>query len=348
MELEKVNRLPMLTYRNLHTNDSALPFRKPETCAAAVFSDMTFVSAGGDVPEAFEGASEKWKDAALSGERYTISVPEGEEAALTVTVTGTDAAPDYAGAFVIRLAKGAKLSLIWKYEGTDAAGVYGAAAAYELAEGAVLHASLVQSGMREKVLAFQRCTHLAEKAEAYFASAELGGDIVIVHSRGKLAGRKAVMHESDLYTAEGTQHLDFFYNIDHYGEDSESDIDVKGALAGKSKKVFRGNIDFKRGCAGAVGSEGDYAIQLDPETKNISLPLLLCTEDNVMGNHASSAGQVDPDTVYYLMTRGLSEEAARRIVVESLISPLVDKLDESLREDVLAAVREKLDRKEDA
>ena len=111
-----------------------------------------------------------------------------------------------------------------------------------------------------------------------------------------------------------------------------------------SKKIFRGTLDFKRGCAGSVGDEGDFAIQLDPKTKNISLPLLLCTEDDVQGNHASSAGQLDQNTIYFLMSRGFTLEEARRIVVEALIRPIIDGMDETIREEVLTAVREKLDR----
>ncbi len=45
--------------------------------------------------------------------------------------------------------------------------------------------------------------------------------------------------------------------------------------------------------------------------KNISLPLLLCTEDDVVGNHRTSAGQLDANTIYFLMTRGFSLEEAR-------------------------------------
>lgn len=123
-------------------------------------------------------------------------------------------------------------------------------------------------------------------------------------------------------------------------------IDVKGSLSDTAKKIFRGTLDFKQGCSGSVGDEGDYAIQLSPTTKNISLPLLLCTEDDVSGNHASSAGQLDMNTIYFLMTRGFSLEDARLIVVEALIRPLIDRLDESVREEVLAEVRRKLDTKE--
>lgn len=343
MELEKVNRLPMPTWRYLKTNDSPLPFAMPARPAKAVWSDASYLTAGAALPENFEGASPAWKDAAASGEAYTVRIPAGEKVVLRADIVMDAASPDYAGTYVFRVEKGAELRLVWSWKGGGETGVCALAAAYELEEGAVLHVSAAEEGLSGKILCTQRAARAAAGARADFVSADLGGQTVITHSRGWLEGKGAVMHEYGLYAAGGRQVLDLFYHIDHTGEETESDIEVKGALSGEAKKVFRSTIDFKRGCSGAEGSEGDYAIQLDPRTKNISLPLLLCTEDNVSGNHASSAGQIDPGTVYYLMSRGLTKEEARRIVVESLIRPLIDRLDESLREDVLAGVRAKLD-----
>ena len=154
------------------------------------------------------------------------------------------------------------------------------------------------------------------------------------------------MQEKAVYAARGDQHLDFFCHIDHIGKKTNAEIDIKGALADTAKKIFRGTLNFKKGCSGSVGDEGDYAIQLDPHTKNISLPLLLCTEDDVVGNHASSAEQLDANTIYFLMTRGFSLEEARRIVVEALIRPIIDSMDSSLHDEVIEEVRRKLDSKE--
>ena len=156
------------------------------------------------------------------------------------------------------------------------------------------------------------------------------------------------MTEKAVYAGTGKQHLDFFYHIDHIGKKTNAEIDVKGALDDESRKVFRGTLDFKKGCSGSVGDEGDYAIQLSERTKNISLPLLLCTEDDIQGNHASSAGQLDGSTIYFLMSRGFSLEEARRIVIEAMIRPIVDEMDESVREDVVTELRRKLDSKERA
>ena len=82
---------------------------------------------------------------------------------------------------------------------------------------------------------------------------------------------------------------------------------------------------------------------LDPTVKSVSLPLLLCKEDNVVGNHAASAGQLDKTKLFYLMSRGFSEDEAKHIIVESMLRPVIDRLnDEELEEIVLQAVRAKI------
>ena len=77
------------------------------------------------------------------------------------------------------------------------------------------------------------------------------------------------------------------------------------------------------------------------------MPLLLCKEDDVEGNHASSAGQIDKDMLYYLMSRGFSEKGAQLIIVESNIRPVIDELgDEKLIARVLDRAREKMQKYE--
>ena len=65
---------------------------------------------------------------------------------------------------------------------------------------------------------------------------------------------------------------------------------------------------------------------LDPTVKSISLPLLLCKEDNVVGNHAASAGQIDQNKLFYLMSRGLSESEATEMIVMGFVEPFTKEL----------------------
>ncbi len=340
-----INRLPVLTYRYLKTNDTKILFSAPKVSAPADFSDKTYVTVGAEFPENFEGASSETLAAALAGEKYTITIPSGMQAKLTIEIKLENQHADYAGAYHFLLQKGAKLELVWKLAGTETAQNSYLASYYELEDAAELKISKLQSKMSETTLYDQRFFKLGKAAKAEVVSAELGGKQVIVHSRGSLNGDEAVLTERTVYTGTGKQHLDLFYHIDHWGKKTVSLIEGKGALAGEAKKIFRSTLDFHRGCAGSEGEEGDYAIQLSPKAKNISLPLLLCTEDNVAGNHATSAGQVSEEDVYYLMSRGFSQEEARRIIVESLMRPIVDSLDASLQEEALEEIRRKLDAK---
>ena len=340
-----INRLPILTYRYLKTNDTKIIFAAPQVSAAADFSDKTYVNVGAEFPEDFEGASAETLAASLAGEKYTITIPSGMQAKLTIEIKLEEQHAGYAGAYHFLLQKGAQLELVWKLSGTETAQSSYLASYYELEEATELKISKLQADLGEATLYDQRFFKLGKSAQADVVSAELGGKQVIVHSRGNLNGDEAALTERTVYSGTGKQHLDLFYHIDHWGKKTVSLIDGKGALAGEAKKIFRSTLDFHRGCAGSAGEEGDYAVQLSQKKKNISLPLLLCTEDNVAGNHATSAGQVSEEDVYYLMSRGFSWEEARRIIVESLMRPIIDSLDPSLQETALEEIRRKLDAK---
>lgn len=345
MEEIRINRLPLLTYRYLHTNDTPVSFEAPKKGGEPHFSDLSYVKEGGTLPADFKGASEETVKALEQGSHYTITIPAETKAELTITLSGDEQA-DFAGSFLFHLGKESSLNLVWILKGKTEKGTCVAGAYYDLAENANLKVSRLESGLSGVEIFDQRHAVLAKGAKADFSAAELGGENIYVHSYGLLAGDHSAMTEKAVYAGTKKQHLDFFYHIDHVGKKTHAEIDVKGALDDDSKKIFRGTLNFKKGCSGSAGDEGDYAIQLSPKTKNISLPLLLCTEDDVQGNHASSAGQLDANTIYFLMSRGFSLEEARRIVIEALIRPIIDGMDASVRDEIITELRQKLDSKE--
>ena len=107
--------------------------------------------------------------------------------------------------------------------------------------------------------------------------------------------------------------------------------------------VLLKNHSVLRGSLASEGAEEDTCLLLTPQVKSISLPLLLCKEDNVSGNHASSAGQLDPAKLFYLMSRGFNEEEAKHIIVESMLRPLIDRIgNEEMEETALAVLRQKI------
>ena len=176
-----------------------------------------------------------------------------------------------------------------------------------------------------------------------YVSAELGGKAAIVYYKTDLMHDESNFNSQAMYLGHDDQVVDFSYWVPTQGVKTNTDILTTGALLDTSKKFFRGTIDFLRGGKKAVGSESDTCILLSPKVHSISVPLLLCKEDDVVGNHASSAGQIDKDKLFYLMSRGFNETGAQLIIVESNIRPVIDALgDKDLENKALQAVREKM------
>ena len=68
-----------------------------------------------------------------------------------------------------------------------------------------------------------------------------------------------------------------------------------GVLQGGAKKIYRGTIDFKNGSAGAVGDEKETVLLLSDDVVNQTIPLILCSEEDVQGNHGASIGKLDDE-----------------------------------------------------
>ncbi|MBS6534980.1 SufB/SufD family protein [Peptoniphilus harei] len=170
---------------------------------------------------------------------------------------------------------------------------------------------------------------------------ELGAARLYTNYKCELIGEYSEGHVDSIYFGQKDEYLNMNYDMIHRGKKTESDILVNGALKDKSSKNFKSNLQFIEGAKGAVGSEEEYSILLDDTVHSISVPLMLAHEDDVVGNHASSAGKLDNDQIFYLMSRGISFDEAEALIVESKFSGAIDALgDEKLKDEVWEAVRE--------
>lgn len=156
-------------------------------------------------------------------------------------------------------------------------------------------------------------------------------DTINIYLEGE--GAKCRLHSA--YLIGGTTDYEMNYGIYHRGKRTISDVIVKGALLGQSKKNFNGNLYFERGAKAANGSEVEEAILLSSEAKSHAIPALWCNEEDIIGNHAASSGKLSKDKLFYLMSRGLSEEDAKYLMVEAAISPILDRIEDSVLKEEL-------------
>lgn len=160
MEEIRINRLPLLTYRYLHTNDTPVSFEAPKKGGEPHFSDLSYVKEGGTLPADFKGASEETVKALKQGSHYTITIPAETKAELTITLSGDEQA-DFAGSFLFHLGKESSLNLIWILQGKTEKGTCVAGAYYDLAENANLKVSRLESGLSGVEIFDQRHAVLA-------------------------------------------------------------------------------------------------------------------------------------------------------------------------------------------
>lgn len=188
-----------------------------------------------------------------------------------------------------------------------------------------------------------RYSRVGNSGSVQYVNTEMGAQETIVQHTTDLYGIASRLEEETIYLGVGAQRFDFSYLTNQRGEQSYSNLLATGALMDSSKKAFRGTIDFKRGAKRSEGAEEDVCLLLSPDVKSISLPLLLCKEDDVSGSHAASAGQIDRDKMFYIMSRGFDEAETKHIIVESNMRPIIDKIgNEMLENRILQAIRQKM------
>ena len=154
----------------------------------------------------------------------------------------------------------------------------------------------------------------------------LGGSVTRVDLNAKLLGPGASSDMLGLYFGDGEQHFDFNTSQDHIEPNTGSDLLYKGALDGTSRAVFRGIIRVHPGAQRTDAYQTNRNLLLSDGARADSLPNLEIEADDVKCSHGATVGQLDSEAKFYLMSRGLSETQAERLVVLGFLGEVLSKL----------------------
>ena len=142
-------------------------------------------------------------------------------------------------------------------------------------------------------------------------------------NRTELEGDSSSINVEVAYLGKNSQTIDYNIAVNHWGKDTHSGINAAGALMDSAKKVFRGTSDFKTGSSDSKGSENETVIMLGDDVVNKTVPLILCSEENVEGSHGATIGELDDDTLFYFESRGIGREEAERIMAYAALKRLI-------------------------
>ena len=182
---------------------------------------------------------------------------------------------------------------------------------------------------------------IASDASVELVHIEIGANKAYSNYTVNLKEEKADSVIRTAYFVDKSRYLDLGYIMTHIGEKTTSDMVVNGVLKDHAKKRFAGTLDFKKGCTLSEGNEEEFVTLLDPTVVNRAVPILLAREHDIVGNHAASAGRIDKDMLFYITSRGLDPLAAKKIIIESKIKPVLDLIEnEKIAEEILEEIRD--------
>ncbi len=254
-----------------------------------------------------------------------VDVPEGLEAdgATTVRLTGTGGTQH--GHVLVSLGANSSATVILEHTGSAVA-----AANVELAVGAGARLTFVSVQQWDDDAVHMGQQHAQLGADAHFRSVvvTLGGSVVrLVPSVGFSApGGDAEL--VGVYFADSGQHLEHRLFVDHSVPNCRSDAIYKGALQGESAhSVWIGDVLIRAAARGTKTFELNRNLVLTKGARADSVPNLEIETGQIEGaGHASATGRFDDEQLFYLMSRGVPEAIARRLVVRGFFADAINRI----------------------
>jgi FeS assembly protein SufD len=145
----------------------------------------------------------------------------------------------------------------------------------------------------------------------------------------KASGSSA--EDVEIIFGSSAQSFDVTSNLIHYGPHSRGRVLVKSVLKDTSKSLFKGMIKIGKEGKGTESYLAGHAILLDRGAKSDSIPGLEIETNEVKATHSASVAQMDENQIFYLTTRGLSREGAKREIVSGFLEPLSRRMGPTIR-----------------
>jgi len=201
--------------------------------------------------------------------------------------------------------------------------------------GAVLDHYRVQQESREAFHMAQFQIHQDRDANIRSHTITTGGALVRNDTGVVLDGEGGDCTLNGLYVVNGTQVVDNHMRVEHAKAHCDSYELYKGILDQEAKAVFNGRIYVHKGAQKTDAKQSNRNLLLSPDALVNSNPQLEIFADDVKCTHGSTVGQLDPEAVFYLRSRGIAEDAARSILTYAFASDIVERIKvEPVREEL--------------
>jgi Fe-S cluster assembly protein SufD len=262
-----------------------------------------------------------------AGVGWGVTVPRDTEldAPILVAVTGTGVEQASATHTVITAESHSKATVVLRYEGSATL-----AENVEIVAGDGAHLTVVSIAdwADDAVHVTHHHAKVGRDATLRHVAVSFGGDLVRMNTSVAYDGPGGEAELLGLYFADEGQHLEHRLFVDHNAPRTRSNVDYKGALQGQgAHSVWIGDVLIRKVAEGIETYESNRNLVLTDGCRADSVPNLEIETGEIEGaGHASTTGRFDDQQLFYLQSRGIDQDEARRLVVHGFFADIVRKI----------------------
>ena len=165
-----------------------------------------------------------------------------------------------------------------------------------------------------------------EGATMEWVDGNIGSKLTMKYPAIQLMGEGAKGEVLSVAFAGDGQHQDAGAKVSHFAKNTSSSITSKSISKGAGRSTYRGLVKVAKGCTGVKSNVECDALLLDEHSRTDTYPYMEIDEEDVSISHEASVSKISETQLFYLQTRGLSEEQASMMIVNGFIEPIVKQL----------------------
>jgi Fe-S cluster assembly scaffold protein SufB len=273
---------------------------------------------------------------ALWSQGVLVDVPAAVHLAKPIVIRWAVGAADRAlvTRSLVRLGDGATASVVEELVASEAAASSAGGQAFfagttevNLGAGASLQVASLQE-LGDDTVAFQhRHASIGEGATMQWALAQLGGRLVRSRVENRLVGDRSSVEQVEIVFGADEQLFDLTSFTTHIGRDTTGDLLSKAALLEKARTYLKGLITIEKSAIGTDSFLGEFGMNLSKAARSVAIPSLEIDQpDCRRAMHSSSVGPVDETQLFYLESRGIPPDEARKFIVLGFLEPVVARV----------------------
>ncbi|MFL5645823.1 MAG: SufB/SufD family protein [Chloroflexota bacterium] len=273
---------------------------------------------------------------ALWTQGVVLDVPTGVRLARPIIVRWAVGAADRAllSRTLIALGDGAQASVLEELVASDEAATSAGGQSFlagtlevSLGREARLEIASLQE-LPQTTVAFQhRNAVIGEGATLHWALAQLGSRLVRSRVDNRLEGDRSSVEQVEIVFGGADQLFDLTSYTRHLGRDTTGNLLSKGALMDRARSYMKGMIVIDRSAVGTDSFLGEFGMNLSKATRSVAIPSLEIDQpDCRRAAHASSVGPIDESQLFYLESRGIPPDEARKFIVMGFLEPVVARV----------------------